>query len=87
MSMFNECLIHLCDCTLLNVLYILKQMLIKQKNIFEYFQLFLESVFVLYFFQKIQKSVQPPCFGNSLSRVKLVARPQSQAYLEALTTL
>ena len=37
--MFNECLIHLCDCTWLNVLYILNHMLIKPKKIFEYFRL------------------------------------------------
>ena len=45
--MFNECLIHLCDCTCLNVLHILNYMLIKHKNIFKCFYLFLESVFVL----------------------------------------
>ena len=47
MFMFNECLIHLCDCTCLNVLHILNYMLIKHKNIFECFYLFLDSVFVL----------------------------------------
>ena len=44
MSMYNECLIHLSNCNWLNVLYILNHMLIKHKKIFEYFELFLESV-------------------------------------------
>ena len=42
--MFNECFIHLCDYTWLNVLYILNQLLIKHKKILEYFYLFLECI-------------------------------------------
>ena len=68
MTMFNECLIHLCDCTWLNVLYILNHMLIKHKNIFEYFYLFLGSFFFFFFFkfQKIKKFYNS-VFGNSLA--------------------
>ena len=54
--MFNKCLIYLCDCTWLNMLYILNQMLNKHKKIFEYFSFFfLESVFVLKNFRKSKK--------------------------------
>ena len=51
MSMFNECLIHLCDCTRLNVLHMLKYMLIKHKNIFKCFNCFGK----LFCFEKFQK--------------------------------
>ena len=53
MFMLNECLIHLCDCTWLNVMYILKHLLIKPKKIFEYFSCFWK----VFWFEKIsQKS-------------------------------
>ena len=40
MSMFNECHIHLCDCTWLNVFSHAQSLLIKYKNIFECFSCF-----------------------------------------------
>ena len=66
--MFNECLIHLCDCTWLNVLHLLNHMLIKHKKIFEYFNCFWK-VFLFWKISKISKTVQL-CFSDSLSRVK-----------------
>ena len=62
--MFNECLIHLCDYAWLNVLHMLNHMLIKHKNIFVYFYLFLESIL----FWKVQKSKNcvQLCFGESV---------------------
>ena len=47
MSMFNECVIHLCDCTCLNMLHMLNYMLIKHKNIFECFSCFWKVLFIL----------------------------------------
>ena len=40
MSMFNECHIHLCDCTWLNVFSHAQSLLIKHKNTFECFSCF-----------------------------------------------
>ena len=40
MSMFNKCYIHLCDCTWLNVFSHAQSLLIKYKNIFEWFSCF-----------------------------------------------
>ena len=51
MSMFNECLIHLCDCTWLNALHLLNLMLIKHKKIFECFNCFWK----VFCFEKCQK--------------------------------
>ena len=51
--MFNECLIHLCDCTWLNALHLLNLMLIKHKNIFECFNCFWK-VFCFENFQKFK---------------------------------
>ena len=68
MFMFNECLIHLCDCTCLDLLHLLNHMLIKHKKIFEFFNCFWK-VFLLW---KFSKTVQL-CFGDSTSRVKQVA--------------
>ena len=42
MSMFNECLIHLCDCTWLIVFSHAQSLLIKHKNIFKCFSYFWE---------------------------------------------
>ena len=65
MSMFNEYLIHLCDCTWLNVLYILNHMLIKHFFFFfEYFSCF-GKCFVSKIFSKIQK-FSTLSFGDSL---------------------
>ena len=65
MSMFNECLIHLCDCTCSNVLHILNYMSIKHKNIFEFFNFFWK-VFLFWKFSKFWKTVQL-YFGDSLA--------------------
>ena len=40
MSMFNDCHIHLCDCTWLNVFSQAQSLLIKHKKIFECFSFF-----------------------------------------------
>ena len=71
MSMFNECLIHLCDCTCLNVLHILNSMLIKQKNIFECFNCFWK----IFLFWKIFKNFKnyAALFWRLASWVKPVA--------------
>ena len=66
--MFNECLIHLCDCTCLNVLHLLNHMLIKHKNILKCFNCFWK----VFLFWKFSKTVQL-CFGDSASQVKQVA--------------
>ena len=74
MSMFKECLIHLCNCTWLNVLYILNHMLIKHKKIFEFFLVGFGNCLRFKKFQKIQKFSTLP-FGDSLSWVMPVVRP------------
>ena len=63
-SMFNECLIYLCDCTWLNVLYVFNQMLVKHKKIFEFFSCFWK----VFLFWKISENPKfyNPVFGNSL---------------------
>ena len=74
MPMFNECLIHLCDCTWLNVLHLLNLMLIKHKKIFNCFN----CCWKVFCFKKFQK----------LCNFVLVTLPcessQSRAYTEAL---
>ena len=73
--MFNECLIHLCDCTCLNVLHILSYTLIKHKKIF----LSVLIVFGKYFcFEKFQK------LCNSVLTTLFCGSSQSRAYIEAL---
>ena len=75
MSMFNEFLIHLCDCTCLNVLHILNYMLIKHKKRF----LSVLIVFGKYFFfEKFQK------LCNSVLTTLFYGSSQSRAYIEAL---
>ena len=54
--MFNECLFHLCDCTCTNVMCILNFLMIKYKNIFEYFICFWKCFYVFVcseFFQTV----------------------------------
>ena len=51
MSMFNECHIHLCDCTWLNVFSHALSLLIKRKKIFECFSCFWK---VLCFYKNCQ---------------------------------
>ena len=65
MSVFNECLIHFCDCTWLNVLYILYHILIKHKIFFEYFSCFWK-LFLFWKFSEIQK-FSTLLFGDSLT--------------------
>jgi len=64
---FNECLSHLCDCTCSNVMCMLKYLMIKPKNIFEYFICFLKwfytfmllvFLFKMHFCVFLQKQVQ-----------------------------
>ena len=80
MSMFNEYLIHLCDCTWLNVLYILNHMLIKHKKIFEYFELFLESVL-------FWKFLENPFFLATHSRRSSQSREPSRELTQKLSQL
>ena len=84
MSMFNECLIHLCDCTWLNVMYIFKHLLIKLKKIFEYFSCFWK----VFWFEKIsQKSKNLQlCILTTHSRVTSFML-QSRAQPEAFATI
>ena len=64
---FNECLSHLCDCTYSNVMCMLKDLMIKPKNIFEclicfrkWFYTFVLLVFLfkIHFCVFLQKQVQ-----------------------------
>ena len=54
--MFNECLIHLCDCTCLNVLHLLNLMLIKHKKILSFLIVF-GKCFVLKNFKNLCNSI------------------------------
>ena len=74
--MFNECLIHLCDCTWLNMLLMLNYMLIKHKKIFERFSCFWK-MFLFWNFQKLCNPVLVTCLTGQASHM-----PQSQAYIE-----
>ena len=77
--MFNECHIHLCDCTLLNVFSHAQFLLIKHKD-FLVFQLFLENIL---FLQKLSKSSKTvlPCSGDSVAG-QFSHMPQSRAHTE-----
>ena len=52
--LFNECLFHLCDCTYSNVMCILNCLLIKPKNIFEFFICFLKWFYAFVFWVFVQ---------------------------------
>ena len=52
--MFNECHIHLCDCTRLNVFSHAQSLLIKHKKIFDCFSCFWK---VFFFLQNVKNSV------------------------------
>ena len=52
--LFNECLFHLCDCTCSNVMYLLNYLLIKPKNIFEYFICFWKCFYAFVFWVFVQ---------------------------------
>ena len=52
--LFNECLFHLCDCTCSNVMYLLNYLLIKPKNIFEYFLCFWKCFYAFVFWVFVQ---------------------------------
>ena len=97
MSMFNECLIHLCDCTCLNVLHILNYMLIVHKKIFECFNCFWK-VFCFEKFQKLCNFVlatqslessqsQDPSreLTQKLLRLSSESSPQSQKRLRKIS--
>ena len=55
--MFNECHIHLYDCTLLNVFSHAQSLLIKHKKIFDCFSCFWKVFLFLQKCQKFQKTV------------------------------
>lgn len=71
MSMFNECHIHLCDCTWLNVFSHAQSLLIKHKKIFECFSCFWKVFCFCKKSQKFQKQCCPVLATQS--RVGLVA--------------
>ena len=48
-TLFKYCLSHLCDCTCSNVMCVLNFLLIKPKNIFEYFICFLKWFYTFVF--------------------------------------
>ena len=76
--MFNECHIHLCDYTWLNVFSHAQFLLIKHKNIFECFSCFWK---VFRFYKKFQNFQKKCCLVLATwSRVSLVACPQSWAH-------
>ena len=65
MSMFNECHIHLCDCTWLNVFLHAQSLLINHKNIFKCLVVF-GKYFVFTKIVKISKTMLP-CSGDSIT--------------------
>ena len=75
MSIFNECFIHLSNCTWLNVIYMLKHLLVKSKNIFKCFSCFWKVFWFEKFSQK-SKNLQlcifalthESCLSRELSR-------------------
>ena len=80
MSIFNECLIHLCDCTLLNVMYILKHLLIKPKKIFEYFSCFWK----VFCFEKFHKN--PKIFTRESRVFKALVASSSKMVRNSLAS-
>ena len=76
--MFNECHIHLCDCTCLNVFLHAQFLLIKHKKIFECFYCFWK-VFCFYKSVKIFKTQCCPVLAT-WSQVNPVACPYSRAH-------
>ena len=79
MSMFNECHIHLCDCTWLNVFSHAQFLLIKHRKIFECFNCFWKVFCFRKNCQKFQKLCCPVL--ATWSRVSPVACPLSWAPL------
>ena len=79
MSMFNECHIHLCDCTWLNVFSQAQSLLIKHKKIFECFCCFWK----FFFLQKLSKSSKTvlPFISDSVAGWSS-RMPQSRAHTE-----
>ena len=77
MSMFNECHIHLCDCTWLNVFSHAQFLLIKHKKIFECFSCFWKVFCFCKNVKKFQKQYCPVL--ATWSRVSPVACLQSRA--------
>ena len=77
MSMFNECHIHLCDCTWLNVFSHAQSLLIKHKKIFECFSCFWK---VFCFCKKCQNFKKQCCpVLATQSRVSPVACPNHES--------
>ena len=77
MSMFNECHIHSCDCTCLNVFSHAQSLLINHKKIFECFSFFWK---VLCFYKKLSKiqKLCCPVLATQL-RVESVACPSRES--------
>ena len=84
MSMFNKCLIHLYDCTWLNMLHMLKYILIKHKNIFECFSCFWK-VFLFWKMSKISNNCVT-LFWRLASWVKPVACPNRELIQKVFAT-
>ena len=79
MSMFNECHIHLCDCTWLNVFYILNFCWSNTKRFLSVLIVFGKS-FVFAKISKISKTVLPS--SGDLVAGQASHMPQSWAYIE-----
>ena len=62
---FNECLSHLCDCTCSNVMYMLKYLMIKPKNIFECFICFWKWFYTFVLLVFVQNAFL--CFSSKTS--------------------
>ena len=77
MFMFNECHIHSCDCTCLNVFSHAQSLLINHKIFFECFSCFLK---VLSFYKKLSK-IQKLCCPvlATQSRVEPVVCPSRES--------
>ena len=77
MSMFNECHIHSCDCTCLNVFSHAQFLLINHKKIFECFSCIWKGFF--FFYKNLSKFQKQCCpILATQSRVGLVACPSSE---------
>ena len=82
--MFNECLIHLCNCTCLNMLHMLNYMLIKHKIFFKCFSCS-QKVFLFWKMSKISNNCVT-LFWRLASRVKPVACPSHELIQKVFAT-
>ena len=72
--LFNECLFHLCDCIWSSVMCILNCLLIKSKNIFEYFISFWKSFYAFVFWVFVQIAFFIFFIKNSFNHKKLATK-------------